>query len=223
LQKLIQGGKQMNIRRLHVGVGILCILAMVFVMIAVCGCGKKTPSISSISPSSGEVGTEITIKGSDFGDSQGSGTAEFGSVKATVESWSDSAIKTKVPTGLDAGEYDVAVTNADGNSAKAQFEVTEKKDDSKQDGQADKNTPEEAIEDYTKKAGGDPTGWTYSEDKVSKEDPDWAIYKGVSPLPPEQEPPDYFLLHKVDGEWTVLADGTDFNVQDYGGPSDLAW
>ena len=213
----------MSARRFHVGVGILCIFAMVLVMVVLGGCGKKTPSISSISPSSGEVGTEITIKGSDFGDSQGNGSVEFGSAKATVDSWSDSAISTKVPTGLDAGKYDVSVTNDDGNSAKSQFEVTEKKDDSKQDDQADKNTPEEAIADYIKKSGEDPTGYTYSVTKVSTEDPDWAIYEGVSPKPPEEEPPDFYLLHKVDGEWTVLTDGTDFNVQDYGGPSDLAW
>ena len=208
----------MRTRRLYAGIGILCVFVMAFVMVAMCGCGEKTPSISSISPSSGAAGTDIAIAGSNFGASQGSSTVQIGTKAATIESWSDSEIKAKAPTGLDAGKYDVTVTTADGTSAGSQFEVTKEEEE-----QADKNTPEEAIADYFRKAGGDPTGWTFSKDKVSKEDPNWAIYKGVSPLPPEQEPPDFFLLHKVNGEWTVLTDGTDFNVQQYGGPSDLAW
>jgi len=212
----------MSTRRLYVGIGLLCVLTLVFVMVTAGGCGKKAPSISSISPGSGAAGAEITIDGSNFGSSQGSSTVKVGTKTATVKSWSDSEIKAEIPSGLDAGKYDITVTTDDGTSGESQFEVTKEEDDSK-NGEADKNTPEEAIEDYMKKAGGDPTGWTYSEDKVSKEDPDWAIYKGVSPQPPEQEPPDFFLLHKVDGEWTVLTDGTDFDVQKYGGPSDLAW
>ena len=207
----------MRTRRLYAGIGILCVFVMAFVMVAMCGCGEKTPSISDISPSSGAAGTEIAIAGSNFGASQGSSTVQIGTKAATIESWSDSEIKAKAPTGLDAGKYDVTVTTADGTSAGSQFEVTKKED------QTDKNTPEEAIADYFKQGGGDSTGWTFSVDKVSKEDPNWAIYRGVSPRPPEQEPPDFFLLHKVDGEWTVLTDGTDFNVEQYGGPSDLAW
>jgi IPT/TIG domain len=212
----------MRARKRHGLVGISFLFAIVLLSMAVSGCGKKpAPSISSVSPSSGQVGTEVTISGSDFGATQSNSTVNFGSASATAVSWSDSEIEAEVPEELDAGENDVSVTTAGGTSETATFEVTKEKNESQDGDQAAKNTPEEAIVEFLKKQGENPEGSTFAEYKVSKQDPNWVIYSETShPGPPVDLP--MFLLHEVNGEWTVLTWGTDIFPQEYGGPSDLA-
>jgi hypothetical protein len=69
-------------------------------------------TINSISPSSGAVGTQVTISGSGFGST--AGTVDFGTTAATVTSgnWSDSLITTTVPSGLSTGSVTVTVNTA---------------------------------------------------------------------------------------------------------------
>jgi len=209
----------MSRSRINVWVALLCVLAMAFATLAACGCGKKAPTIDSISPSSGAAGAEVTIKGSDFGASQGTSTVGFGSVTASVEAWSDSEIKTKVPSDLEAGKYEVSVTTADGTSEKMQFEVTKAGAESRKEGHVEHNDPQQAMIEFMKKNGMDPTGYTFSVYKVSKTDPNWKIDEasktGTQSI--------FFLLHNVNEEWTVVADGTDFDPQKFGAPSDLTW
>ncbi|MCW3466976.1 FG-GAP-like repeat-containing protein [Chitinophaga nivalis] len=57
----------------------------------------RVPRISSLSPSSGPVGTEVTIKGSNFSPIATENNVNFGGVAATVISATDSSIKVKVP------------------------------------------------------------------------------------------------------------------------------
>jgi len=68
--------------------------------------------INSISPTSGEVGTEVTIKGSGFGDSRENDSyVKFGTVAVTeYTSWSANEIKCKVPAGV-SGTVQVKVTH----------------------------------------------------------------------------------------------------------------
>jgi IPT/TIG domain len=62
------------------------------------------PSIASLSNSFGPAGSSITINGSNFGSSQGSGTVTFNGIVATIGSfWYDSSIMVTVPTGLSSG------------------------------------------------------------------------------------------------------------------------
>lgn len=70
---------------------------------ATTGTVLATPSITSLSPTSGAVGASVTIAGSNFGSSQGSGTVKFNGTTATVTSWSASTIVTKVPSGATTG------------------------------------------------------------------------------------------------------------------------
>jgi YD repeat-containing protein len=68
------------------------------------------PSITSISPTSGPVGTAVTIVGSGFGGSQGtSNSVSFNSVPATPTSWSGATIVVPVPTDATTGPVVVAV------------------------------------------------------------------------------------------------------------------
>lgn len=69
----------------------------------------NTPAINGVNPSSGAVGSSVTVSGSNFGASQGASTLRFGSTNATVSSWSASQIVATVPN-VGAGAQSVTVT-----------------------------------------------------------------------------------------------------------------
>lgn len=56
-----------------------------------------TPNIASVSPTSGPVGTSVTVTGTNFGASQGAGYITIGAVYGTVTSWSNTQIVATVP------------------------------------------------------------------------------------------------------------------------------
>ena len=61
------------------------------------------PSITSVSPTSGVVGTSITITGTGFGSTQGSGTVWLGSTYGVVTAWSDTQVVATVAAGSTTG------------------------------------------------------------------------------------------------------------------------
>ena len=69
----------------------------------------SSPSIMSLDPTSGGVGTPVTINGVHFGAAQGTGTVTFNGVTATPTSWSDSAITVPVPATAGTGPVVVTV------------------------------------------------------------------------------------------------------------------
>jgi hypothetical protein len=73
-----------------------------------------TPSISSLSPTTGAVGASVTIGGSNFGSTQGSGTVKFNGTAGTVSSWSASSIVATVPSGATTRNV---IVNASGVNA----------------------------------------------------------------------------------------------------------
>jgi hypothetical protein len=92
----------------------------------------SVPVISAISPTSGVVGSAVTITGSNFGATQGTSTVQFGMTVATATAWSDTSITATVPAGLipgpyyngnPAGVYDVTVTTDAGTSNAVQYTV----------------------------------------------------------------------------------------------------
>jgi RHS repeat-associated protein len=72
----------------------------------------SAPTITDLTPSSGGVGTIVTIAGSNFGSTQGASTVKFGNVQATPTSWTASAIVVPVPSGVSAGAVSVVVNVA---------------------------------------------------------------------------------------------------------------
>jgi RHS repeat-associated protein len=79
------------------------------------------PNITSLSPSSGAIGTSVTIAGTNFGSTQGNGTVTFNNIAATITSWTATSIVAAVPTGTTTGNV---VVNASGvNSNTANFTV----------------------------------------------------------------------------------------------------
>ena len=87
---------------------------------------STTVSITSFNPTSGPIGSSVTIDGTNFGSSQG--TVQFGSVTASISSWTSSEIVATVPSGLNINSaYLITVTTADFQTATSVnfFTVTE--------------------------------------------------------------------------------------------------
>ncbi len=74
-----------------------------------------TPSISSVSPTSGLAGASVTITGTNFGSAQGSSTVKFNGTAATVSSWSNTSIVAAVPSGATTGSVVVTVSGVASN------------------------------------------------------------------------------------------------------------
>jgi hypothetical protein len=63
----------------------------------------QTPNITSVTPTTATAGTQVTIAGSGFGASQGSGNAWVGSMHGVVVSWSDTQVVATVASGSKTG------------------------------------------------------------------------------------------------------------------------
>jgi IPT/TIG domain len=68
-----------------------------------------TPTITSVDPPEGAIGTEVMILGRTFGPTQGSSTVTFNGVLATPTSWSATKITVPVPAGATSGPLVVTV------------------------------------------------------------------------------------------------------------------
>jgi hypothetical protein len=79
------------------------------------------PSITSLSTTSGSVGTPVMINGSNFGSSQGAGTVTFNGTAASVTSWTATTIATTVPSGATTGNVVVFASGV--NSTGVNFTV----------------------------------------------------------------------------------------------------
>ena len=62
-----------------------------------------TPNITNVTPTSGVAGTQVTIAGTGFGATQGSGNVWLGSTYGVVVSWSDTQVVATVASGSKAG------------------------------------------------------------------------------------------------------------------------
>jgi hypothetical protein len=77
---------------------------------------SATPSITSLNPTSGAVGTAVTITGSNFGPSQGISTVTFNGASAgTAATWSPGTITVNVPSGATTGNVVVTVGGVPSN------------------------------------------------------------------------------------------------------------
>jgi outer membrane protein assembly factor BamB len=80
------------------------------------------PVVSSIVPASGVSGSQVTIRGTGFGTSQGAGEVLIGSVQCSVTSWSNTQIVCTVPDTAVSGAVTV-VTIAGTSNATVKFTV----------------------------------------------------------------------------------------------------
>ncbi|MCU1241416.1 MAG: hypothetical protein JWO71_2142, partial [Candidatus Acidoferrum typicum] len=71
--------------------------------------GTSGPTISSLSPTFGPVGTSLTISGNNFGSSQGTSTVSFSGTPTIASGWSATSIVASVPAGASTGTVVVTV------------------------------------------------------------------------------------------------------------------
>ncbi|MEM8565957.1 MAG: IPT/TIG domain-containing protein, partial [Bacteroidota bacterium] len=87
-----------------------------FVAFFTTNCGNEesetptpAPAISSINPTSGPVGTEVTISGSNFSETPSQNSVKFNGTTAAVKSASTSSLVVDVPAGATTGIISVTV------------------------------------------------------------------------------------------------------------------
>jgi Pro-kumamolisin, activation domain/IPT/TIG domain/Fibronectin type III domain len=126
---------------------------------AAAGATTTAPAVSTLSATSGPVagGTTVTIAGTNFGATQGSGNVFFGNADATVSSWSATSITVTTPAypspnGVPAGSAGRAevtvVTSTDHSSAPSAGSVFE----------YTANSTGAPVVDYVSTADGLPAG-----------------------------------------------------------------
>ena len=123
-----------NLQRARLCVAMLCLLAVASMTFAGCaglvqsagtnkpGAETFTPSITSLSPTSGTVESSVTISGVNFGASQGTSTVTFNGAAGTPTSWSATSIVVPVPSGATTGSVVVTVGGVPSNGVS--FTVT---------------------------------------------------------------------------------------------------
>jgi hypothetical protein len=77
--------------------------------------GGSSPAISNVLPTSGAVGTSVTVSGTNFGSTQGTSTVKFNGTAGTPTSWSATSIMVPVPTGATTGNVVVTVSGVASN------------------------------------------------------------------------------------------------------------
>ncbi len=88
-------------------------------------CGRadaQAPTITSISTTSGPVGTVVGLNGTNFGASQGNSTVSLNGTAAASVGWTDTIIDVLVPSGASSGPFSVTVNGQ--NATSATFTVT---------------------------------------------------------------------------------------------------
>ena len=73
------------------------------------------PAITAIAPATATAGTAVTISGTNFGATQGTGSATFSGATAAVSAWSDTSITASVPALVSSGN--VVVNSSNGTSS----------------------------------------------------------------------------------------------------------
>lgn len=76
----------------------------------------QAPHLSAILPTAVSPGTQMTLTGSGFGATQGSGAVYFGGPYSSVASWSDTKVVVTVPTGIAPDSVLIVKNNVNSNA-----------------------------------------------------------------------------------------------------------
>src|SRR5260370_2734375 len=97
--------------------------AIVFLFLCCGRASAQTLTVTTMSPTSGPVGTLVTIVGTHFGTAQGSSTVLLNGTSAAVVTWSDSTISVLVPSSGTSGTFALTVNSQTANTSS--FTVTQ--------------------------------------------------------------------------------------------------
>jgi RHS repeat-associated protein len=92
--------------------------------VSVSTAASPAPAITSLSATTGSIGSQVVISGSGFGSSQGSSTVYLNGAAVTVNSWSATSITITIPSGATSGLMGVAVAPSMNQSNSIYFAVT---------------------------------------------------------------------------------------------------
>ena len=82
------------------------------------------PVITGISATTGSIGEEITVSGSNFGATEGGSQLTLNGLQVTIDSWSNTSIVFTIPEGATSGSLIVTVAPSMNVSNQFTFEVT---------------------------------------------------------------------------------------------------
>jgi RHS repeat-associated protein len=85
---------------------------------------SPAPLISTLSATTGAIGSQVTITGSNFGTAQGASVVLLNGAPVTVNSWSDTSIVFTLPAGATSGFLVVSKAPSMNNSNRRNFAVT---------------------------------------------------------------------------------------------------
>lgn len=120
LQKLVQNGEYELVSGVFDGWSLPTSIEVFNLVLT---SSSPSPSISGISPTSGAVGSVVTITGTNFGASAGAtGVVKFNGLLAYPTAWSATSITVPVPTGATTGV--VTVTTSAGTATSPVFTLT---------------------------------------------------------------------------------------------------
>src|SRR5437762_5002884 len=93
----------------------ILVLTVFLLLFFATGAHAAAPTITSLSVTSGPVGTSVTITGTNFGSTQGSSTVKFNGTTATVSTCGATSISVTVPSAATTGNVVVTVSNVASN------------------------------------------------------------------------------------------------------------
>jgi RHS repeat-associated protein len=98
--------------------------AAVFDNVSVTSAAAPAPSITTVSATTGSIGSQAVLTGSSFGSTQGSSLVVLAGATLTINSWTDTSITVTIPTGATSGPLAVEVAPSFNASNPISFAVT---------------------------------------------------------------------------------------------------
>src|SRR5580658_4875236 len=92
--------------------------------VSVNSAAAPAPVITSVSATTGSIGSQVAINGSNFGATQGSSVVLLNGAPVTINSWSATSISITVPSGATSGPLVVSVAPTMNDSNPVVFTVT---------------------------------------------------------------------------------------------------
>jgi hypothetical protein len=92
--------------------------------VSISSTATPAPIITSLSATTGAIGSQLRITGSGFGASQGGSLVLLNNAPATINSWSNTLIIITIPAGATSGPLLVSVAPSMNNSNAVNFTVT---------------------------------------------------------------------------------------------------
>jgi hypothetical protein len=92
--------------------------------VSVNSAAAPAPVITSVSATTGSIGSQVAINGSNFGATQGSSVVLLNGVPVTINSWSATSISITIPSGATSGPLVVSVAPTMNDSNPVVFTVT---------------------------------------------------------------------------------------------------